>query len=90
MHGRTLTNDMPVNLDEAATLRGLRALHGWIERQSVTEQRIDRIAMRAGSGATVQALAKWMGTGEQTLKSQAASPLLEDIDRLDTIGWTLI
>ena len=46
--------------------------------------------MRAGSGATEQALVKWMGTGEQTLKSQAASPLLEDIDRLDTIGWTLI
>ena len=83
VHGRIITPEPPAYLSEAAVLQGMRTLHGWMRNNPNTVASIKNIRMRAGSPITIHALANWFQTGELHLESAAASPLAEDIDRLE-------
>ena len=82
-HGQIITQDPPGYPSEAAPLRGLRSLHGWVLRRKEDDTPVAKVFMEAGSSVAIAALTRWFQTGELPLKSQAASPLAEDVDRLE-------
>ena len=82
IHGRIITEEQPVYLEEAAILHGLRALHGWMRGRGENIP-YKSINMRAGSEDAIIKLNNWFHSGELGLESVMASPLAEDIDRLE-------
>ena len=84
VHGRVIAKTPPVYLAEAAVLHALRALHGWMQKiKDDDEVSLKRIEMRAGDWLTNRTIQNWFVTGELMLQSEIATPLAQDIDRLE-------
>ena len=83
INGRNILVDSPEYLEVAAILHGLRALHGWIMKTKKNNRPNRTINLRAGDFKTISAIEKWMSQGTLTITSQLASPLIEDLDRLE-------
>ena len=82
LHGIIL-GEVPAYLHEVAVLHSLRLVQDWFKQATQKETRdIHEVVVTAGNSDTTTALRRWMGTGELTLSSAAASPLAEDLHKL--------
>ena len=77
-----------MNLDEAAILHALRALHDWLKGTRTRQSSLHHVTIKAGDYQSVNTLKRWYVTGTLALRSAAASPLVEDIRRLP--GWLAV
>ena len=83
IHGRNILQETPEHLEVAAVLHGLRALEGWLGRTQKENRTYKAVNLRAGSFAAIKAIGNWMSQGTLTKLPLLASPLIEDIDRME-------
>ena len=84
VHGRSLGADTPQYLDEAAVIHSLRALHDWLADSPLPQETVRGIEMYAGNFQTIGTIQGWLAGRGLTLKTVAASAVMDDLARLDS------
>ena len=80
IHGQTTMEYLPDYAHEVSVLHALRTYKDWM--QQMEPRLIQKVNIRAGTGSICYQLEKWMKGGICTLKTAAASNLLEEIQNL--------
>ena len=80
VHGRSLTEQAPVFVQEAAVLHAIRALREWILQTD--QATLHHVAIYAGDALVCHQLETWFQTGRCHLQSTAASGLINDIQQM--------
>ena len=79
-----ITKERPRYLEEVAILHSLRTLHDWFAQTHMAQEEFEPPTIRAGDAKSVGMLENWFLTGRLGFETNVASPLIDDITRLDT------
>lgn len=84
IHGKVITREKPRYLEEVAVVHALRTLHDWLAASPIQQKDLDSMTIHAGDYKAIHLLERWFGTGFLGFETIAASPLIDDIYRLET------
>ena len=84
IHGRVITQERPRYLEEVAVLHSLRTLHDWFAQTQMEQEEFESPVIRAGDAKAIGLLENWFLKGKLNFETGIASPLIDDISRLDT------
>ena len=83
VHGRVITLDKPLFMEEAAVVHAIRSLHDWALVNKTAHEQTESIRIHAGDFATVSRIQRWFLKGARELASAMAGPLSKDLENLE-------